>query len=268
MGDRKRRRGYSCQWFCRNKNRKKFLAKTGSSLETGQKCLFTPPVTGGVNTVILIKTRLLFWHLKVLKFLYPDLLTKSIKSDQMIAALMWDSKPVGTNAETRFLGSTGTVTVVTTSRASTPERAAASSPARTTASPWTRTPYRRTGGCCSPTPTTTPTRASCTRPNPSSGEGLDLRVGRPQTHVTSEPFPPPSVQFHPEHSAGPTDLVSLFDVFLQTVKDHKEGNAGKSGEFQMFYDIISYVFGLSTKDAWESVFTSWNVLQFNISKWI
>uniref|UniRef100_A0A8D0ADL1 Multifunctional protein CAD n=1 Tax=Sander lucioperca TaxID=283035 RepID=A0A8D0ADL1_SANLU len=38
-----------------------------------------------------------------------------------------------------------------------------------------------------------------------------------------------SVQFHPEHMAGPTDLVSLFDVFLETVKDHKEGNATKSG---------------------------------------
>uniref|UniRef100_A0A8D0DF92 Multifunctional protein CAD n=1 Tax=Sander lucioperca TaxID=283035 RepID=A0A8D0DF92_SANLU len=37
-----------------------------------------------------------------------------------------------------------------------------------------------------------------------------------------------SVQFHPEHMAGPTDLVSLFDVFLETVKDHKEGNATKS----------------------------------------
>uniref|UniRef100_A0AAQ6A185 Carbamoyl-phosphate synthetase 2, aspartate transcarbamylase, and dihydroorotase n=1 Tax=Amphiprion ocellaris TaxID=80972 RepID=A0AAQ6A185_AMPOC len=34
-----------------------------------------------------------------------------------------------------------------------------------------------------------------------------------------------SVQFHPEHMAGPTDLVSLFDVFLNTVKDHKEGKA-------------------------------------------
>uniref|UniRef100_A0A8C4HQ81 Multifunctional protein CAD n=1 Tax=Dicentrarchus labrax TaxID=13489 RepID=A0A8C4HQ81_DICLA len=33
-----------------------------------------------------------------------------------------------------------------------------------------------------------------------------------------------SVQFHPEHMAGPTDLVGLFDVFLDTVKDHKEGN--------------------------------------------
>uniref|UniRef100_A0A9J7Y3X2 Carbamoyl-phosphate synthetase 2, aspartate transcarbamylase, and dihydroorotase n=1 Tax=Cyprinus carpio carpio TaxID=630221 RepID=A0A9J7Y3X2_CYPCA len=31
-----------------------------------------------------------------------------------------------------------------------------------------------------------------------------------------------SVQFHPEHMAGPTDLVGLFDVFLDTVKDAKE----------------------------------------------
>lgn len=38
-----------------------------------------------------------------------------------------------------------------------------------------------------------------------------------------------SVQFHPEHSAGPTDLVSLFDVFLATVKDHKEGTVTKTG---------------------------------------
>uniref|UniRef100_A0A3Q1C6K3 Multifunctional protein CAD n=1 Tax=Amphiprion ocellaris TaxID=80972 RepID=A0A3Q1C6K3_AMPOC len=37
-----------------------------------------------------------------------------------------------------------------------------------------------------------------------------------------------SVQFHPEHMAGPTDLVSLFDVFLNTVKDHKEGKAAQS----------------------------------------
>ncbi len=38
-----------------------------------------------------------------------------------------------------------------------------------------------------------------------------------------------SVQFHPEHMAGPTDLVGLFDIFLETVKNHKEGNAAKSG---------------------------------------
>uniref|UniRef100_A0A8C1MVF1 Carbamoyl-phosphate synthetase 2, aspartate transcarbamylase, and dihydroorotase n=1 Tax=Cyprinus carpio TaxID=7962 RepID=A0A8C1MVF1_CYPCA len=31
-----------------------------------------------------------------------------------------------------------------------------------------------------------------------------------------------SVQFHPEHMAGPADLVGLFDVFLDTVKDAKE----------------------------------------------
>uniref|UniRef100_A0A3Q3MUS2 Multifunctional protein CAD n=1 Tax=Mastacembelus armatus TaxID=205130 RepID=A0A3Q3MUS2_9TELE len=37
-----------------------------------------------------------------------------------------------------------------------------------------------------------------------------------------------SVQFHPEHMAGPTDLVSLFDVFLDTVKDHKGGKTTKS----------------------------------------
>lgn len=30
--------------------------------------------------------------------------------------------------------------------------------------------------------------------------------------------------------AGPTDLVTLFDVFLDTVKDAKDGKAGKSGD--------------------------------------
>ncbi|XP_072536144.1 multifunctional protein CAD isoform X5 [Salminus brasiliensis] len=37
-----------------------------------------------------------------------------------------------------------------------------------------------------------------------------------------------SVQFHPEHMAGPTDLVSLFDVFLDTVRDCKMGKSSKS----------------------------------------
>ncbi|KAF6723169.1 CAD protein [Oryzias melastigma] len=56
-----------------------------------------------------------------------------------------------------------------------------------------------------------------------------------------------SVQFHPEHSAGPTDLVSLFDVFLQTVKDHKEGNAGKSVK-QRLMDHLTYPGSLNPKD--------------------
>uniref|UniRef100_A0A673C7D4 Carbamoyl-phosphate synthetase 2, aspartate transcarbamylase, and dihydroorotase n=1 Tax=Sphaeramia orbicularis TaxID=375764 RepID=A0A673C7D4_9TELE len=38
-----------------------------------------------------------------------------------------------------------------------------------------------------------------------------------------------SVQFHPEHMAGPTDLVSLFDVFLDVVREHKNGNSTRSG---------------------------------------
>lgn len=32
-----------------------------------------------------------------------------------------------------------------------------------------------------------------------------------------------SVQFHPEHMAGPRDLEDLFSVFLDTVKDWKAG---------------------------------------------
>ncbi|KAK5879721.1 hypothetical protein CesoFtcFv8_022814 [Champsocephalus esox] len=37
-----------------------------------------------------------------------------------------------------------------------------------------------------------------------------------------------SVQFHPEHMAGPSDLVGLFDVFLDTVRAHKEGSTTTS----------------------------------------
>ncbi|TWW68503.1 CAD protein [Takifugu flavidus] len=47
-----------------------------------------------------------------------------------------------------------------------------------------------------------------------------------------------SVQFHPEHKAGPTDLVSLFDVFLSTVKDHKEGNVSKSVKQRLMDHLV------------------------------
>lgn len=36
----------------------------------------------------------------------------------------------------------------------------------------------------------------------------------------SKPFY--SVQFHPEHMAGPQDLEMLFDIFLSTVKQYKQ----------------------------------------------
>uniref|UniRef100_A0A3Q4BKN8 Multifunctional protein CAD n=1 Tax=Mola mola TaxID=94237 RepID=A0A3Q4BKN8_MOLML len=49
-----------------------------------------------------------------------------------------------------------------------------------------------------------------------------------------------SVQFHPEHKAGPTDLVSLFDVFLDTVKDHKAGNVAKTVK-QRLMDHLTYL---------------------------
>ncbi|XP_019738270.1 multifunctional protein CAD isoform X1 [Hippocampus comes] len=48
-----------------------------------------------------------------------------------------------------------------------------------------------------------------------------------------------SVQFHPEHTAGPTDLVGLFDVFLDTVRDYKEGNTDKSVK-QRLMDHLTY----------------------------
>uniref|UniRef100_A0A8C3A7H1 Carbamoyl-phosphate synthetase 2, aspartate transcarbamylase, and dihydroorotase n=1 Tax=Cyclopterus lumpus TaxID=8103 RepID=A0A8C3A7H1_CYCLU len=62
-----------------------------------------------------------------------------------------------------------------------------------------------------------------------------------------------SVQFHPEHMAGPTDLVGLFDVFLDTVKDHKEGKATTSGNnsFSVFKVLILGSGGLSIGQAGE-----------------
>ncbi|XP_051037738.1 CAD protein isoform X1 [Phodopus roborovskii] len=35
-----------------------------------------------------------------------------------------------------------------------------------------------------------------------------------------------SVQFHPEHRAGPSDMELLFDIFLETVRDAAAGNPG------------------------------------------
>jgi len=35
-----------------------------------------------------------------------------------------------------------------------------------------------------------------------------------------------SVQFHPEHMAGPKDLEMLFDVFMDQVRDIKAGKPG------------------------------------------
>ncbi|KAM3602332.1 uncharacterized protein V6R79_002224 [Siganus canaliculatus] len=48
-----------------------------------------------------------------------------------------------------------------------------------------------------------------------------------------------SVQFHPEHMAGPTDLVGLFDIFLDTVKDHKNGSPAKTVK-QRLLDHLTY----------------------------
>ncbi|XP_045785144.1 CAD protein isoform X2 [Maniola jurtina] len=39
-----------------------------------------------------------------------------------------------------------------------------------------------------------------------------------------------SVQFHPEHTAGPTDLELLFDVFIETVKSYKKNKQPAIGK--------------------------------------
>lgn len=47
-----------------------------------------------------------------------------------------------------------------------------------------------------------------------------------------------SVQFHPEHTAGPEDLECLFDVFLETVKDNAKGISGLSVKNRLMKKLI------------------------------
>uniref|UniRef100_A0A3P8ZFQ1 Multifunctional protein CAD n=1 Tax=Esox lucius TaxID=8010 RepID=A0A3P8ZFQ1_ESOLU len=75
-----------------------------------------------------------------------------------------------------------------------------------------------------------------TNANDHSSEGI--------VHNTKQLF---SVQFHPEHMAGPTDLVSLFDVFLDTVRDHKEGIGGKPVK-QRLSEHLTYPGSLKMKE--------------------
>ncbi|KAE8605816.1 hypothetical protein XENTR_v10015329 [Xenopus tropicalis] len=49
-----------------------------------------------------------------------------------------------------------------------------------------------------------------------------------------------SVQFHPEHCAGPMDLVGLFDVFLDTVRDRKAGDSGEKTVKQRVTELLTY----------------------------
>ncbi|KAM3932599.1 multifunctional protein CAD isoform 2-T2 [Leptodactylus fuscus] len=49
-----------------------------------------------------------------------------------------------------------------------------------------------------------------------------------------------SVQFHPEHRAGPMDLVCLFDVFLDTVRDMKAGKAGLGTVRERLNHVLTY----------------------------
>lgn len=44
--------------------------------------------------------------------------------------------------------------------------------------------------------------------------------------IVHESLPFFSVQFHPEHQAGPSDMELLFDIFLETVKETAAGNPG------------------------------------------
>ncbi|XP_015670306.1 CAD protein isoform X2 [Protobothrops mucrosquamatus] len=47
-----------------------------------------------------------------------------------------------------------------------------------------------------------------------------------------------SVQFHPEHNAGPMDLECLFDVFLETVQDTVGGGQGPKTVYKRLQDCL------------------------------
>ncbi|NWZ47298.1 PYR1 protein, partial [Haliaeetus albicilla] len=49
-----------------------------------------------------------------------------------------------------------------------------------------------------------------------------------------------SVQFHPEHRAGPTDLEGLFDVFMEVVRDLRSGDGSARTVRERLRDWLSY----------------------------
>lgn len=50
-----------------------------------------------------------------------------------------------------------------------------------------------------------------------------------------------SVQFHPEHTAGPQDLECLFDVFFDTVKQSSSGQLDKTTVKDRLQEKLKYV---------------------------
>ncbi|KAM3674905.1 multifunctional protein CAD [Ammospiza maritima maritima] len=68
-----------------------------------------------------------------------------------------------------------------------------------------------------------------TNANDASNEGL--------VHQ-SKPFF--SVQFHPEHCAGPTDLEGLFDVFLEAARDLRDGQGGARTVRERLQEWLTY----------------------------
>ncbi|NXK57011.1 PYR1 protein, partial [Chauna torquata] len=49
-----------------------------------------------------------------------------------------------------------------------------------------------------------------------------------------------SVQFHPEHRAGPTDLEGLFDVFVEAARDLQRGDSSAKTVRQRLQDWLAY----------------------------
>ncbi|XP_071403791.1 multifunctional protein CAD isoform X4 [Pithys albifrons albifrons] len=54
-----------------------------------------------------------------------------------------------------------------------------------------------------------------------------------------------SVQFHPEHCAGPTDLEGLFDVFVEAVRDLRNGDGSSRTVRERLQDWLSYTTALT-----------------------
>ncbi|NXG11083.1 PYR1 protein, partial [Sakesphorus luctuosus] len=54
-----------------------------------------------------------------------------------------------------------------------------------------------------------------------------------------------SVQFHPEHCAGPTDLEGLFDVFVEAARDLQNGDGSSRTVRERLRDWLSYTTALT-----------------------
>ncbi|XP_058443628.1 CAD protein [Malaya genurostris] len=76
---------------------------------------------------------------------------------------------------------------------------------------------------------------------PTGWEELFTNINdRTNEGIVHESKPFFSVQFHPEHTAGPEDLEVLFDVFLETVQEYKTGGSSTKSIKEKLIESLRY----------------------------